>query len=228
MQVWGLDPNWDGRDPSSCGCGACASCRSHAANKWFASAAAADAGRAHPFCRCAVVPLVEVEPATFDALFRAGGGHASVDLRYQWVQAVLSQHPDLLPVGAPDFARVMVRPARMLQSATGKRVLNIDVLSPRVTTARIAVTRDDRTLAQRTVKGVSGYRRLRVEIPSAPKAGPARLQIELLDPAGGSKVVNRAINDSASAAVCAASLSDLRRARRRAGPRPRCAARTRG
>ena len=228
-QAWGLDPSWAGRDRSS------------------AAAAARPAPPAAPMrptscsrapppqtpvarTRSAVLPWWRSSRSsrrTLDALFRAGGGHRLGRPPLPVGAGSARAAPRSAPGGGAGLRRAMVRPARMLQSATGKRVLNIDVLSPRVTTARIAVTRDDRTLAQRTVKGVSGYRRLRVEIPSAPKAGPARLQIELLDPAGGSKVVNRAIDDSASAAVCAASLSDLRRARTRAGPRPRCAWRTR-
>jgi hypothetical protein len=195
--VWGLDPNWDGGEESSCGCGACASCRSHAANKWFASAAAADAGRAHPFCKCAVVPLVQVSESTYNALFAAAGARASVDLRYQWVQAVLAQSPDAtdapLESGGSDGVRAVVRPTSVLQSASGRRVLYIDVHTSQPVTAMIMITRDGRTLAHRTVRGVSGTRRIRIEIPLHTRPGPARLRLKLRTSSGRSKVVTRAI-----------------------------------
>jgi hypothetical protein len=194
--VWGLDPNWDGGDPSSCGCGGCASCRNHAANKWFASAAAADAGRAHPFCKCAVVPLVQIRPDVYDALFVSGGARASVDLRYQWVQAVLAQSPDTPDSVFSDATKVVragVRPAPVLQSVSGKRVLYIDVHTDQLVTATITLSRDGTTLAHKAVRGVRGDRRLRLEIPSHARSGPARLRLRLRNSSGHSKVVTRTI-----------------------------------
>ena len=85
--VYGLDPD-GGSD--GCGCSACGACRSHAANKLFASAADAAAGRAHAHCRCQVVGRGAVEGAIYDALFVDGGGRSSVDLRHGWVQSVLA------------------------------------------------------------------------------------------------------------------------------------------
>jgi hypothetical protein len=194
--VWGLDPNWDGGDPSSCGCGACASCRSHAANKWFATAAAADAGRAHPFCRCAVVPLLQVSASIYNALFVDTGSRASVDLRYQWVQAVLAQSPDA-PAGVvleqPDVLRAVVRPGAVLQGVNSRRVLYIDVHSSQTVTAAIAITRDGRVLAHKFVRGVRGTRRIRIDIPPHTRPGPARLRLKLRSASGNSKVVTRAI-----------------------------------
>jgi hypothetical protein len=194
--VWGLDPNWDGGDPSSCGCGACASCRSHAANKWFASAAAADAGRAHPYCKCAVVPLVQVSESMFNALFAAAGARASVDLRYQWVQAVLAQSPDAtdaLDSGASDVVRAVVRTTSVMQSASGRRVLYVDVHTSQPVTAMITIVRDGRTLVHKTVRGVNGSRRIRIEIPLPTRPGPARLRLKLRTSSGRSKVVSRTI-----------------------------------
>jgi hypothetical protein len=57
-----LNPEWSssrgcavphGRKPG--GCHACAACHAHAANKLFATRAAAESGRAHPGCKCKVV-----------------------------------------------------------------------------------------------------------------------------------------------------------------------------
>ena len=92
VTVWGLDPD-GGHD--SCGCSACAACRAHALNKIFASAADADNGRAHPYCKCVVTQLSTVEPHVFDALFVSGGRRSSVDRRWQWVQAALASAPPI-------------------------------------------------------------------------------------------------------------------------------------
>lgn len=57
-----LDPEWNSsrscnvlerRKPS--GCHGCKACHAHAANKLFATRAAAERGRAHPGCKCKVV-----------------------------------------------------------------------------------------------------------------------------------------------------------------------------
>jgi hypothetical protein len=195
VQVWGLDPNWDGGDPGACGCGACASCRSHAANKWFASAAAADGGRAHSFCKCSVVPLVQVNERIYNALFTDAGARPSVDLRHQWVQAVLAQNAqaDAPDSGDSDEVRAVVRPVTVLQGAGGRRVLYVDVRSSQVVTASIAITRDGRMLAHKTVTGVRGTRRIKIEIPLRTRPGPARLRLKLRTASGHTRVVTRAI-----------------------------------
>jgi hypothetical protein len=195
VQVWGLDPNWDGGDPTSCGCGACASCRSHASNKWFASAAAADAGRAHPFCKCGVIPLLEVDESIYGALFLDGGGHASVDLRHQWVQAVLAQAPDgpdPLPMAAP-AVQAGARSLPIRPALGGRRALYIDIQSRESVTATITVTRNGKTLAHKAVAGVRGTRRIRLDIPPRTKPGPARLRLRLRNSAGVTKVITRTI-----------------------------------
>jgi hypothetical protein len=196
VQVWGLDPNWDGGDPASCGCGACSSCRSHASNKWFASAAAADAGRAHPFCKCGVVPLLEVDESIYGALFIDGGGHASVDLRHQWVQAVLAQvpdGPDPEPLAAGTAVQAIVRPLPIRPGVSGRRVLFIDIHSREPVTATITVTREGKTLAHKAVRGVRGTRRIRLDIPPHTRPGPARLRLKLRNSAGVTKVITRGI-----------------------------------
>jgi hypothetical protein len=65
--VWVFDPTAEGT-PGTAGCAACAACRRHAAHKIFASREAAEARRAHPHCRCAIV-AVAVPAAEFVRLF---------------------------------------------------------------------------------------------------------------------------------------------------------------
>jgi hypothetical protein len=55
----------------------CRACRTHAANKIFASEAAALAARAHPACRCTAVEF-ELTPASYGTLFHS---ETSVDRR---------------------------------------------------------------------------------------------------------------------------------------------------
>ena len=97
-QLWGLDPSWGG---AGCLCGGCAACRAHAENRLFASAAAADAGRAHPFCKCLVVPVETVDRSVYAQLFVAAGGREAVDRRHQWVRSVLARRVPPPPAGPP-------------------------------------------------------------------------------------------------------------------------------
>jgi hypothetical protein len=60
--------------------GRCRACRSHAAHRWFASAEAADAGRAHPGCHCAV-RSESIDGAAFAALFGESGTDTVDDRR---------------------------------------------------------------------------------------------------------------------------------------------------
>ncbi len=78
-------------DPGDCvGCQTCNACQGHAANKLFASFAAADGGRAHPGCDCEVVEEAMARN-TWTALFGAPQRPRteSVDKRHEWVQAIL-------------------------------------------------------------------------------------------------------------------------------------------
>jgi hypothetical protein len=205
VQAWGLDPNWGG-GPGACGCGACSSCRSHAANKLFASAAAADAGRAHAFCRCLVVPLVRLDEGMYDALFVDGGSRASVDRRYQWVQAVLAQGPAVrLPPVSDGIATVaaaaagrtveaQLRRVWFERGASGNRLLCTELEAAEDVTATIAVRRNTTTLAHRAVSGVNGKWRLNVAIPVDVKPGPARLRLRFRNYAGDSALVTRGID----------------------------------
>lgn len=59
---------------------ACAACRAHGANRYYRSAEAADAGRAHPGCSCQVLSH-DVARAQYDAWF-ADASRAVYDARW--------------------------------------------------------------------------------------------------------------------------------------------------
>ena len=203
-QVWMLDPD------AACatgenGCSSCSACRAHAANKLFASAAAADANRAHTYCKCHVKPFAVLEQDVYDALFVTGGARPSADLRRQWVRAVLAQAPPL-PELQPELQRQL--PLTVLASAkveavgrhvfqrrktNGTRWLYVDVESTGPVTATITIMRHGATLATRTVSGPAGNHRRKVEIPAGIKPGPARLRVALRTGSGDVKMHNRAI-----------------------------------
>jgi hypothetical protein len=195
VQVWGLDPNWSD-DPVACGCSACSSCLAHASNKLFASAAAADSGRAHPYCKCLVVPLVELDSDVYDALFRSGAGRDSVDRRHQWVQAVFTHDAT---AGPSPFSRpgdLAVRPAsaalgrvRILR-VNGQRVLFADVDSGQSVNVTLVLSRQGSIVARRVITGVHGSRRLKLPIAATTKAGPARLRVRIHN-AGTTATVTR-------------------------------------
>ena len=75
-------------------CAACAACHAHAANKIFASQAAANAGRAHKGCRCSVVKGTPMLVSTWNTLFSQGlRRRTSVDKRWPWVAQALMRDP---------------------------------------------------------------------------------------------------------------------------------------
>lgn len=220
-QVWGLDPHWGG-DPAACGCSGCASCVAHGANKLFASASAADAGRAHPHCKCLVVPVAQFDRAVYNALFADGGGRDSVDRRYQWVQAVLDEEP---PLAAPPVAAVVtddpplvvpalaarptgaggsLRTVRALHAAlgrvrvrrgpSGRRWLYADLDAGEPVNVTLSITRQGPTLARKVVTGVNGRHRFKLAIPAGAKAGPARLRLRIRNSAGTVTSVTRVIH----------------------------------
>jgi hypothetical protein len=85
-----LDPNYSS-DPATCPdgtCIGCAACRGHAANRIFSSAQAV---RAHPGCRCLVLPDASISSETYAALFATPNNPAGgpVDRRWPWVAQVL-------------------------------------------------------------------------------------------------------------------------------------------
>ena len=122
VAVWGLDAG-AGRD--GCGCSGCAACRAHASSKIFASAADADAGRAHPRCKCAVVQLDSVESSVFASLFADGGARTSVDRRWQWVQAALGS-PSPVVAPPPD----VVSPPDPVTASDLQPPMSIDTTHP--------------------------------------------------------------------------------------------------
>ena len=89
VQTFSLDPTVGGTCVSP-GCSVCNACLAHAANKLFATEAAAQAGRAHPGCRCAVVPGMAVAQTVFDQLFVAG---SVADRRTPAIGALLASAP---------------------------------------------------------------------------------------------------------------------------------------
>lgn len=205
VQVWGLDPR--SASGAACGCATCAACVTHAANKLFANAAAADAGRAHAYCKCLVVPLVRLDADSYTSLFTNGGGREVIDRRSQWVQTIFSHDP---PAGRtsfmpPDETTVRIAPqsreapaitavvgrVRVRRRPNGQRVLIADISAAGAVTATLAITRGGPTVARRVIIGVSGDRRLKLNIPAATKPGPARLRLRLRDEAGMTKVVTR-------------------------------------
>jgi hypothetical protein len=62
----------------------CKACHHHAANRLFATRAAADHGRAHPGCRCTIVRSRTVSPAQWQAVFghQRKPPHLTVDRRW--------------------------------------------------------------------------------------------------------------------------------------------------
>jgi hypothetical protein len=92
--LYWLNPDWDAGD-AACApnqgqstCGGCYACTAHYENKLFASTAAADAGRAHPRCKCLVQEAFTVDPGTYNQLFVLG---ESVDRRTPGVNELLAQ-----------------------------------------------------------------------------------------------------------------------------------------
>ena len=89
VQTYSLDPTIGGTCASP-GCSVCNACTSHAANKLFATVVDAEAGRAHPGCRCTVVPGISVAQIVFDELFANG---ATADRRTPAIGALLASAP---------------------------------------------------------------------------------------------------------------------------------------
>lgn len=71
----------------------CKACHHHAANRLFATRAAADHGRAHPGCRCTIVRSRAVTAAQWRALFghQHKLRHSHVDRRWASTERALRQ-----------------------------------------------------------------------------------------------------------------------------------------
>jgi hypothetical protein len=122
--IFGLSADWGAGHPAcvpdrgESACGGCYACIRHAHNKVFATAAAADSGRAHPHCKCVVIPLGVVSPAVYDALFASA---RSVDRRTPGIDALLAR-PAPRPLTPPASRPHGILPftgARMVPLALG-------------------------------------------------------------------------------------------------------------
>jgi hypothetical protein len=132
----------------------CAACRSHAANRIFASAVDASAGRAHPGCRC-VPAAIEIGTATRHDFF---SGTNVVDRRHPGVDAILTadraqvtarpaqQHgPPLAPNAGPAYLPARIAPPAIAGSspphaAAGATVTRLDPTALEWTPLPVAAT----------------------------------------------------------------------------------------
>jgi hypothetical protein len=103
ITLYRLNSDWGHGDPNcvpnrgQSTCGGCYACVNHSRNKLFATAAAADAGRAHPGCKCLVEAECAIDSATYDQLFAAG---PSVDRRTPGVNELVDcSVPTVSPTG---------------------------------------------------------------------------------------------------------------------------------
>lgn len=217
VAVWGLDPA-AGRD--GCGCSGCAACRSHGANKIFASAAAADASRAHPRCRCVVTQIDSVDSGVYEALFVDDGSRSSVDRRWQWVQAALTlaapvapppvvvapaladpapappidltQPLDVFPAPAPAVGPTL-RSAWVRREPQGRRVLYVQLVSDLPVSATVGLP-DDQPRVRRHLSSVSGRQTVAISLPARVAHGPARLRVRFREANGRAHHVTRLVS----------------------------------
>lgn len=123
---YALDPEWGAGlagcpvDPgavhqSTHACHACNSCHSHADNKLFPTADAADQNRAHLGCNCTVVEGGELPQDVWEQLFGdpANLENQQVDRRWTWVAEILDDDTDdgdtEIDFADPAFQRVWER-----------------------------------------------------------------------------------------------------------------------
>jgi hypothetical protein len=90
-----LDPHWGtcagGKRTHSCY--ACRACRKHDKNKRFATAKAANRGRAHKHCKCKVVQATFISYNAYVKLFGKPGAlqRTSIDLRHKNARRIFEQ-----------------------------------------------------------------------------------------------------------------------------------------
>lgn len=103
VPVFKLDPEWGAGNPACSpdphrkthSCHACNTCHKHAANKLFATQGAANVGRAHKHCKCAIRSGT-ISFADYTAVFRGQPGkeqRRAVDLRWPGVAPILKPKP---------------------------------------------------------------------------------------------------------------------------------------
>ena len=85
VATFALDPTTGGKCAPNCT--SCSACIDHAANKLFKSSAAADAGRAHPGCNCAIIAGQSLSAGVLAKIFAAAD---AADRRTPAIAALLS------------------------------------------------------------------------------------------------------------------------------------------
>ena len=221
VAVWGLDPS-AGRE--GCGCSGCVACRAHAANKIFASAAAADAGRAHPRCKCAVAQIDTVDSSVYEALFVEGGARTSVDRRRQWVVAALAStspvapppdpapptvdpqppasvgptHPFAVwPASSPAMPGPILRSAWVRREPPARRVLYVRLASAVPVEATVALVpglAGGPVGVRRRVRVTGGRRTVQMALAAGVAHGPAQLSVKFRDESGRTRHVTRLVS----------------------------------
>lgn len=148
--VYWLDPDWGNGDPGcvpnrgQSACGGCYACVSHYQNKLFATAAAADAGRAHPRCKCKVMAAFTVDDATYAALFATA---ESADRRTPGVSELLAGSTT-----APAASAVPADPGSAGLALTGAPVLALAAAGAGAAAAGVVMLRGSRERAAEPTK----------------------------------------------------------------------------
>ena len=160
--------------------------------------------------------LGQIDQGTYDALFTEGGPRDSVDLRYQWVQAVLAQpapvaamFTDRPPHVRPLFAgmaaaadrgdhatrvlHVTLGRVRIRHGSSGRRWLHVDLDTLEPVSVTLSITRQGPTLVRQAEASVLGRHRFKVAIPNGAKAGPARLRLRVRDASGRVASITRVV-----------------------------------
>jgi hypothetical protein len=92
----------------------CKACHKHAANRLFATHAAADKGRAHPGCKCTIVRSSALDPIQWKELFGNARrlSHRSIDRRWASTKRGLAQAARAQKAGRAQAARARTRAGR--------------------------------------------------------------------------------------------------------------------
>jgi hypothetical protein len=206
LPTYALDPEWGAASPDcpteesarGRGCHACAACHAHAANRLFASTAAADAGRAHPGCRCLVVAATHLPYDTWVGLFGLPEAvvRPSVDRRVSWVHDLLAAASHApTPVSAPQKrnadaerapARSAAAPFRVTCFRVGRMgrelLLQVDVRGSALAGVRLLAPRGE-SVVSRSLSLSTGRNLARIRLSR--RLPPGRYGVELSVPAAG-------------------------------------------
>jgi hypothetical protein len=124
--VYWLNPDSGAGNPTcvpnhgQSGCGGCYACVRHYQNKIFATAAAADAGRAHPRCKCLVQAAFTVDDRTYSELF---GATDSADRRTPGVNELLAGASVAPTTGTDATAAAAATPTTGALALTGSGLM---------------------------------------------------------------------------------------------------------